>query len=187
MRGRALAVAAAVVLATVGVAGAAPRPELSPFDRHFLIAAAESNTFELATATSAQSRGQTRGVCDLAARLIADHKRAAAEMAGLVARVGVKVPKRLNPLQQWALRQTGTFPVGTGTPGGGTRLEEGFPDLQAAAHRLVIRDFAEAARVAENAQVRAFAKRMLPVLRRHLEQAVETADEAGGALARCER
>jgi hypothetical protein len=67
-RGAVAAAGAAAAMSVAG-AGAAQPGKPSAFDRHFLMAAAANDRFEIATATLARRRGQSETVCDLAARL----------------------------------------------------------------------------------------------------------------------
>ena len=182
-------VAAAAVVSVAGAGAGGPAQKPSTFDRHFLMAAAENDRFEIATATLARRRGQTEAVCDFAARLLTDHRRSSSQLASLARTVRVTLPRKANPFQQWALGQLLNMPltVTTGTTAGQT-FAEGFTRLQAAAHRQAIRTFAEAARLAEHPRVRSFAQANLPTLRAHLKavEEIDDEEEPATAAARCE-
>jgi putative membrane protein len=177
---RRVAIWTAVVGVVVGAVGAAQAAttKVSPFDRHFVVTAAENNTFELAAAAVARSRGASTGLCDFAARLIEDHKRSATELTKLAAQLRVAAPTRLSPLDQWIVTQMRSWASGTTPPSTttGVQFNDGFWRLQAAAHRQAIRDFVEAANAADDMRVRAFARATLPTLREHLRIALKADD-----------
>jgi putative membrane protein len=172
----AAAIAAVALLPAIAAAAAPGPPKLSPFDRHFLVAAWQSNHFEIVSAVQARQRARVGAVCTLAGRLIADHTRAGLELTTLAVSVGVRLPPKPAPLQQWALASIrvlpGASPPGTsGTTPPSQTFEHGFAQLQVALHLQAIGDFSEAARVAENPKIRALARRMLPMLHAHLRLA----------------
>jgi putative membrane protein len=189
--------AAAAVIAAIAVvtasASAAERaaPKLSPYDKHFLVTAWQSNRFEIVSAARAQPRARVESTCKLAAQLLMDHNRAALELATLSVKVGAKLPAKPSPLQRWAIDQIsllpGLTPVGSSTVPSALTFDRGYAGLQVAAHEQAIAEFGEAARRAENPDVRALAKRMLPTLRMHLKlaRAATASKTATGAGQSC--
>jgi putative membrane protein len=173
----ALAAAVASAAIWVGLASSATPPtKLSSFDRHFLAVASQNDRFEIESGAFALRRGGTKALCDLATRLITDHRRSSAELAAIAVRFHVSLPPSVTPLQQWALRQISRF---TSTAAGATGTATGamppfgssFSALQVAAHRTAIQEFGEATRLAESPVVRSFARSALPILRQHLQMA----------------
>ena len=182
MKKRGFLAAAAAAALSVGVAGAAePTQKASAFDRHFIMAAAQNDRFEIASATLARRVGQGEALCDFAERLARDHARSLSQLTALARTVRVNLPRTANPVQQWAVRFASTLPVRatgtTGTTTTGPTFEDVFTDLQAAAHRHAIVEFAHAARVAEHPRVRSFARAQLPTLRAHLKMVEELEEE----------
>jgi putative membrane protein len=171
---RTLAVGAAVLAALTGaaVASAAAPQQTSAYDRHFLRFAAQTDRFEILAATAVRQRGGSADFCDLAARLLADHRRSSRELAPIAAQLRVTLPKTPTPLQQWAygeLQQAAPAAAAgaVGTPED-ERVADVFQTLQRAAHREAIMMFEEASRVATSPRVREFAAATLPALREHL-------------------
>jgi putative membrane protein len=193
----AAATAAAAMAVALGQA-ATPAAKPSTFDRHFLGTAAQSDRFELASAALALRRAKSDVVCNLAQRLLTDHRRSSLELTTIAVSLHVKLPPAASPLQQWAILELAAAPLTT--TGGMTSpatpparmFNAIFAGLQVAAHQHAILDFAEAARAADDASVRSFAKRSLPVLRAHERMAAAAARTSGkktnaGVAAACKR
>jgi putative membrane protein len=183
-----VAIAAAV---GAGAAGAAAPTKPSSFDRHFVVAAAQSNGFEIAAGNRYARRGGGQGLCGLAKRLVTDHTRSMQELTALAVTLHVKLTQPFDPLLTYDVQQMSRLqaaPVGAGGATAGQTLDQGSQALQIAAHKHAILEFQEAARAADDARLRAFAQRMLPKLREHLKMARDangdTARVANGACNR---
>jgi putative membrane protein len=130
----------------------------------FLQKAAISNQFEINTSQLVDQRSTNKDVKSLAAMLIKDHTKAGQEMRSLVTAQNLSMPsttldqmheKKFEKLQ--ALKSTD--------------FDREFSTTQIDAHREAVNLFQAYARNGENASVKNWASKTLPVLRKHLADA----------------
>jgi putative membrane protein len=136
---------------------------VSGLDERWLTVHIETNLFEIAGGEAALDRAVTDDVRGLAAELVRDHSAALAEAQALAEKLGIAVPDRPSPLQDWALRAVSQFE--------GVDFDRWFADLQVAGHRQAIVEAATEAKRGCNRKVRGLAVASLPVLQAHLEHA----------------
>jgi putative membrane protein len=159
------AAAVLVIALAAGSAAAEPTATVPPFSMHWLKASAQGDRYEIAVGRLAQRRATTTVVRRFGTMLITDHNASLLHTRNLATQLGVAVPARPNPVQRLQLQMLSTTQGPTFT-----RL---LGVIETADHRLDIEQAAEASVFAEDARVRALARKELPVLRKHLQMALE--------------
>jgi putative membrane protein len=162
---RAAAVAAAALVLAPATASAHHQP-MSALDRHFAMAAAHSNNFEIVGARTALAKSQTPAVRAAARRVLRDHTMANAMLRPVAAQLHVRLPRSPNPLQKWTLARTARLE--------GRAFDVAFLRLQEAGHRTTISLFGEQVREGQNPHARRYAEAHLPGLRVHLQLVRQT-------------
>jgi len=162
---RAALVAAGALLLTPAAASA-HHETMSALDRHFVMAAAQANTFEIRGARTAIAKSESPAVRQLARRILADHTHANAMLRPIAARLHVRLPRSPNPLQKWTLARTARLD--------GAAFDVAFLRLQEAGHRTTISLFGEEAREGQSPHARGYAHMHLPGLWAHLRLTRET-------------
>lgn len=137
-----------------------PTAAVGALDAQWLRSSIQGDRFEIAGGRLAQQRGASQGVKDLGAKLVADHKTSLNDALALAQRLGLHVPDRPAPPQQWALQALQTF--------SGAAFDQQYVALEVADHQ---QDIEEAkTEIAEGAtpEIRDAASTDLPVLQQHL-------------------
>lgn len=182
-RSRPLSTIAAVTVALgamLGAAGAsaqtaapaASAPRAAHADSSFLKNAAEANFGEINAANIALKKGVSADVKSFAQKMIDDHKKADSDLQSLAASKGVKLPTEATMIQKGKeklLEQRD-----------GTSFDHHYAENQVSAHKDAVKLFEKASKDAKDADVKAWAGKMLPALQQHLTeaQALETATKA---------
>jgi predicted outer membrane protein len=144
----------------------------SALDERWLTVHIQTNLFEIAGGNAAQAKATTAAVRDLGAELVRDHTAALAQAQAVAEKVGIPVPDRPSPLQEWAGRAVQQF--------SGAGFDRWFADLQVAGHEQAIVEATTEAEKGCNHKVRALAKASLPILQMHLEHAQAVLAGLGG-------
>ncbi|AVJ28057.1 DUF4142 domain-containing protein [Achromobacter spanius] len=152
------AVAAAVVLAGAGHLSHAA--ELAASDARFLQAASGSGLFEVQAAELAGKRAQDAQVRAFAAKMLEQHSAVNKELKALAASKNVSLPDQPAEPERATLHELGGK---TGAAFDQLYIQKAAVDAHATANRL----FETAAKASEDAQVRDFAVRTLPMLSDH--------------------
>jgi putative membrane protein len=171
-RAGAIGLAAATVLATVPtvtaaavVTGPLAAPKKPPVmwsaDRYFVRSSVEGARAEIAAGTLAGTHSATPAVQTFGATLATDHTRELAELEALATKYRVPVPPTPSAPAREILRLWGT------TPG----FDCAFVPYEFADHQGDLGSFRTAMTHGSAPDVRAFAKRWLPVLQRHADTA----------------
>jgi putative membrane protein len=164
MSTRAFAAALAPVLLSLGLATGAVA--LTDADRTFMLKAAQDGIAEMELGKLAQERGASARVKQLGSRVATGHRKSHEELRSLARRKHVSLPSALD--REHAARAEEL-----------KRLSGAAFDLEYAkgmvqGHRHAVAEFEKAAKGAADADVKAFAARQLPVLKRHLALALST-------------
>jgi putative membrane protein len=138
---------------------------LCGLDRQYLTTEVRGNLFEIAGGRIAQQRASTPGVKNLGAVLVRDHSKSLTESGTLARRLGLKVPGNLDPVQHWQLHVAGTY--------SGRQFDQLYAWLEVADHTVDIENATEEASNGCQPQVRALARKSLPLLRQHLKLATQ--------------
>ena len=134
---------------------------MSKVDAQFMNMAAKANMTEAHLGQMAEAQGRQHGVKDFGSRLSKDHTSAYEELSVLANKTGKTIPKaigrdktidRLMPLK-------------------GNRFDRAFLLDEVQSHKSAIAAFKSEAEHGENADVKAWAKTMIPILEGHLQTA----------------
>lgn len=132
--------------------------------RTFFIAAASAGAFEVAASRLAQERATHAEVKAFAERMIADHGKANEELKALAATKNVALTDELQPVHKADLDTLATLE--------GAAFDQAYAQrVGVQSHMNAVTLFQQASADMQDAELKAFAERMLPALREHLDQA----------------
>lgn len=139
----------------------APREgQIAPEDRQFFLDAASGGMFETESSELAQGRVAEGGDEEQFAKMmLADHGKANQELMQLAARKGVDVPEEMNERHEAMLEKLRGME--------GPEFEKAYHDAQVQAHDEAVALFQKASQGAKDPEVKAFAAKTLPVLKKH--------------------
>ena len=138
--------------------------DVSMSDKRFMKNAAQAGMFEIEGSKLALSKAKSPEIKSFAENMIKDHTKASDELKALAAKKGVELPDKPSFLQRTSLKLMGTHD--------GAKFDESYAEtIGVDAHESVIEDFTEAAKDADDADVKAFAGKTLPGLKQHYEMA----------------
>lgn len=150
------------LLVAVGLPAAAT---LSKGDEAFLKMAAEANMTEAHVGQVAAQQGTLQGVKDLGQTMVTDHTDAYQELTELADKLGVTIPKGIDIAKDRAIERLIHMK--------GASFDRDFARLEVASHREAIAAFQRESEHGDNADIRAYAKKTIPVLEKHLHMAEE--------------
>jgi putative membrane protein len=137
---------------------------LFEFDNsEFAVEAANGGLTEIRASKIAQQKAQNQSVKDFAAMIIEDHTKANEELTSLAANKNITLP---NAPGEDKLEQIADLNSETGAD-----FDSEYMDMMVNDHQNDIDLFEDASENSEDAEIRAFADKTLPVLRKHLEEA----------------
>jgi len=143
-------------------ASAGRMDSFSATDRDFLMKAAQGGMFEVESSRVALMKTTSNPVRDFANMMVNDHGRANQELAQLVTNKGGMLPQQLEGEHQRDVDHLRRLD--------GAEFEREYVSAQISAHDDAIRLFDQAARNVQDEDIRSFASRTLPTLRKHREQ-----------------
>lgn len=156
-----------VIAAPVSSQTAPKRADLDRADAAFLKQAAENGHAEVQSSQLALRKlAPSSRIREFAQMMINDHQRSGSELKQLAAARGVKVSDEPSLLQRARIKMM------SANEGDEFALKY-MRTMGVDAHEETIEMFRKAAAEADDADVRAFASRTLPILQRHLEHARE--------------
>ena len=136
---------------------AIPNPKastLSARDKDFLVSAASSGGWEVATGKVAEGKAQGDAARNLAARMVAEHTKTNAEVVDLAKKKGLAISTE-NIKAQKGLSE-------------GAKFDKQYLTLMEQDHQQTIRAFEKEAASGNDAEVKAWAAKTLPTLKQHL-------------------
>src|SRR5215469_317844 len=145
-----------LVACIVGMTGAAFAATLSTADKQFLSAAAKANMTEAHEGQMAAQQASRSDVKDLASMMVTDHSQAYGELSQLAAKVGYKIPVGINAAKEPDIVHLVHLK--------GASFDRTFCSEQVSAHRGAIALFKKEAAHGQNADVKAYASRMVATL-----------------------
>jgi putative membrane protein len=154
--------------------GAAANNNQQETDRHFILAVASNDQFEIALSNLARERVSNDQVKQFAQRLIEDHQASSQQLAQIAKAAGVEIPKTMNEVHQAELNHLQKLQ--------GRDFERGYVYCNVAGHTKNVLKFRDEAAEAQDQQLKQFAASMLPKLQQHLQQAQQLAGWEGGAI-----
>ncbi len=143
------------------IADTPPNMETSQQDRTFIRQATIGGLYEIQSAQWALDQDLDAKVGDLVRMILEDHKAANAELKSFAVERGIQIPDSLDAKHQALLRDLKQSSKG--------RADDMFIEQQINAHRDAIALYQEEAQSATDIELRAFARKQLPVLREHLD------------------
>jgi putative membrane protein len=138
-----------------------PAFELSKTDAQFMKKAAEANMTEAHLGQMAEARSSHQSVKDFGQTLSKDHTSAYESLTGLANKIGETIPKAIGPDR--TIERLMHLK--------GTAFDRAFSRDEVQSHKGAIALFRNEAEHGENADVKAWAKAMLPTLEGHLQTA----------------
>ena len=155
-------------------ANAAGLRQVGPADRAFMADAAVGGLFEVEAGKLAVARGSDSGVKSFGKMLTEDHGAANKALSELAAARSITLPSRLPKNQQSTLRRLARAPAG--------KFDRQFlQEIGIRDHESDIRKFDDAARTSSDPEVKAFAEKALPTLRKHHAEAQRLQGTVGRA------
>ncbi|MEA2291231.1 MAG: putative rane protein [Solirubrobacteraceae bacterium] len=170
---RASLTAALIALAAAPAAQASTAHHVtSAWDRQWLTSSISGDRFEVDGGRMAQRLGSAPAVKALGARLERDHLQSLHEAVRLAHHLGLSVPQKPTPSQEWELDSLRYF--------AGADFDRLYADLEVKDHRQDIRESRDEASDGTDPRVRALARKDLPVLRTHLRLSEAARRAVGG-------
>jgi putative membrane protein len=154
-----LTACAALVLSLAAVAAAAA--SAPPQDENWLQTSISGDRFEIAGGKIALAKATTVPAKNLARRLIKDHTKSLRDAVELARKLGVGVPPAATPSEQWELNRLKNMPRAW--------FDVQYAALEIKDHNQDIEETGFEAREGELWQVRAEARKDLPMLNMHLK------------------
>ncbi len=148
------------LLAAVGIASAA---SLSPTDKQFMVSAAKTDMTEAHEGQMAENQGRSDDVKNFAKTLVQDHTNSYTQLSELAAKEGVAIPKGINASRDPSIRYLVHLT--------GQRFDQAFAKNEITAERQTIAVFKREAAHGKDAEVKAYATKMIPVLEKHVQLA----------------
>jgi putative membrane protein len=157
--------------ATTGAA-AARSSSLSATDRNFILTAAESGAAEIELGRLAQQRAANPAIRQFGGQMVTEHSRAQDELTAIARNKGIEASTDLDARHR-AMRDTlSKLP--------GAAFDQQYLQGQVEDHEAAISAFQREGQQGQDGDLTAFARRSLPMLTRHLDEARDLA--RGGGL-----
>jgi putative membrane protein len=134
------------------------RPALKQVDRHFLDNAVKSSMEEVEISRVAVERTSNPKVRDFAQMIVSDHENANEVLTSIATGRGVSVPAKNNEASTWTKKDAKSF-------------DKDYIDKMVSAHEDAVKLFQKEATDGDDPEAVAFARKTLPKLQHHLEQA----------------
>ena len=157
----------AYCLAVLAAAGTARSASLNKADEQFLIMAAKTDMTEAHEGQIAENQAGGTDVKEFAKTLIQDHTESYQHLTELAAKTGVSIPKGIDTAKDRAIVQLAHLK--------GANFDRQFSRDEIAAHRQAVVVFKREAEHGQDAAVKAYAAKMVPVLEKHLHLAEDCA------------
>lgn len=138
-------------------------------DTEFAVEAANGSFAEIRASEIAQQKAQNQRVKDFAAMIIQDHTKANEELKSLAANKNIQLPTAAGEDKQEKIADLNSE--------SGADFDKEYMNMMVSDHRDDIDRFEDAAENSEDAEIRAFAEKTLPALRKHLQEAEAIEDE----------
>jgi|SRR5690554_1515930 len=132
-------------------------------DSDFAVKAADSGLAEVNASEIAQQKAQDQRVKDFAAMMVQDHTKANEELKGIAANKNITLPTAPGEDHLSKISDLNSYT--------GADFDREYMDLMVDNHEKAVSLFEDAAEDAEDAELKAYAAKTLPALRKHLEQA----------------
>jgi putative membrane protein len=157
------AVALALSASTLLGADRENRGQLSSKDYKFVSEAVRGGTTEVELGQLAAQKASTDQARTFGQRMVTDHKRANEELETIASRKGATLPAKLSHSEnsEMSRLQKST----------GADFDKAYAKHMVKDHETDVKDFEDAAKNLDDAELRAFAQKTLPTLQEHLRMA----------------
>jgi putative membrane protein len=155
------------VLALGGISSAA---SLSNADRQFLVTVAQTDMTEAHQGQMAQNQAGRADVKDLGKTLAADSTHSYEELTNLAAKNGVAIPKGIDAAKVHSVQQLAHLK--------GNHFDVAYTKDEIAAQKRTVAMFKREAQRGRDADLKAWASKMLPVVEKHLQLAQQSSKTA---------
>lgn len=142
---------------------------LSSAEQKFVMTAAADGALEVELGRLASQRAASDDVRRFGARMLEDHSKAGDELRQLAASKGLRVPGGLDQKQRAVVSRLASL--------SGAAFDREYVKLMLKEHKQAVSLFQKQAGQGRDAQVRAFASRMLPALQTHLSMIQDISNE----------
>ncbi len=129
----------------------------------FITSAGNSGLAETQLSLIALQRSQTPEIKTYAQQMITDHTRTNTELAQLAGKKGVSLPREMDSAHKALARELEKL--------SGETFDKRYVDVMLEDHEKTITEFDTQIRVGSDSDVKAFARKQLPVLQEHLQMA----------------
>jgi len=160
MRGGCLVTACLGLAALLTAAALLAAAGLTKSDEAFLKMAADANMTEAHMGKVAENQGAVAGVRDFGQTLVKDHTQAYDQLEELAQKVGAPIPNGIDIAKDRPDERLIHM--------SGAKFDHDFVRDEVSSHREAIGAFRREAEHGQNPEVRAYAKKMVPVLEKHL-------------------
>lgn len=154
-------------LVGVAAAGLVYAGSLTKADEQFLNMAAKTDMTEAHEGQLAQDQAMRSDVKEFGKTLVQDHTDSYHQLSELASKAGVSIPKGINSAKVQTIVQLVHLK--------GANFDRQFAQDEIAAHRRAIAAFKHEAEHGQDADVKAYASKMIPVLEKHLHLAEDLA------------
>jgi putative membrane protein len=157
---------AIIITPTAGVSassngsGGSDSSKVCGLDKVWLKMSIEGDRFEIKGGQIALKHSSSVSVRKLARTLIEDHKKSLQEAISLAKKVGAEIPKEPSPAQQWILEEISEM--------WGREFNHDYSEIEVKDHVQDIDEAKDEVKLGCNWDVRADAKKEIPVLQMHL-------------------
>jgi putative membrane protein len=161
------------VLVLIGLASGPRAGEKldKPLDKDFLVKVASCNNAEIEISKMAERRTNSAEIKNFANMIQRDHKEAYDKLGQLIKNRNVGVAAGLEPSTREEIKRLGKLE--------GNNFDRAFLDHMIREHKKAITIFENQASNGKEADIRNYAKELLPDLRKHLKKAEELAKNTG--------
>lgn len=135
----------------------------------FVMKAAQGGMYEVKSSEFALQQGASAGVKKFAEKMIADHAKANQELMAAASAKGLTVPPGVAPMQADLLKKLG--------PLSGAAFDAEYVKQQTLAHEKTVALFKAQAENGQDADLKAWAGKTLPVLEQHLKHVTGLGDK----------
>jgi putative membrane protein len=132
-------------------------------DKDFIAKAASGGQFEVKASQMALQKSTNSDLKSFAQQMVNDHNRINQELTTLASRKGWALPTAMDQKHTETLNRLSKLQS--------TDFDKAFGDIQVRDHEEDVALFAQAAKEAQDADLRAWASKTLPTLREHLQMA----------------
>ena len=150
-----------LAIASFALAGFAQAADLSKTDKDFMIKAAGGGVFEVAQGKLVESKGSNQATKSFGTMLQQDHAAGNDELKSIADKKGVTLPTDIPSDKQKILDKLA----------GSKNFDRDFGKAAVKDHKEDIKDFEKESKKGKYPDVKAFAAKTLPTLRKHLEHA----------------